>query len=389
MSSPLGLLARFSRAVSEVSTDEEILPLLADALIDHVGAAACAVVRVVGEHARVVASRGLPPAVDEWHLPVDELGDDLGRRFVEAAGEKLSRARVRPLISHRNLFGAVVMLFRADAEPTADRLELADALLDLAAVALVQLVQIEELRHARDELRKTQRALVQAEKLRALGQMAGGVAHDLKNILNPLSMQAQIILQAAERGDTDEIAETVEDLRAVLDRGVQTIDRLRDYGRQKSEASAAPVELDRLVEEAVMIAKPRLATSKLKIPRITVELGSPPAVAGRADEILNALVNLTINAIDAMHDLGGTVTLRTGVEDGRPFVQVRDTGPGIPSDVADRVFEPFFSTKGDQGTGLGLPMVYACMQHHGGTVELDTAPGQGACFTLRFPAAVA
>ena len=387
-SAEVGLLARFSRTVSEVATDQEILPLLADALVEHAGASACGVVRVDGDEARIVAARNLPPAFDGWRVDADELGAEIAPRLLETAGGAFARAHVRPMISHRNLFGVAALLFRKDAEPSDGQLELADALLDLAAVALGQLSQIDELRNAHDQLRKTQRALVQAEKLRALGAMAGGVAHDLKNILNPLSLQAQVIERAARKGEIKDIAETVHDMRQVISRGVQTVERLRDYGRQTSESNAGPVDLDHLAREAVVIAKPRLAGSKKKIPRIELELGAPPPLVGLADEILNAVVNLAINAIDAMRDLGGAVTIQTGVEDGRPFVRVSDTGPGMPPEIADHVFEPFFSTKGDQGTGLGLAMVYACMQHHAGSVELDTAVGQGTRFTLRFPAPV-
>ena len=388
MERAVGLLARFSRTVSEVSTEEEILPLLASALVENVGGAASAVVRIVGDYAEVVASQNLPPAFDGWRLEADELGDDLGARFIETAKGAFASSHVRPLISHKNLFGAAVLLFRKDAEPTPAKLEVADALLDLAAVALGHLAQIEELERAHEDLRKAQRALVQAEKLRALGQMAAGVAHDLKNILNPLALQAQIVERAAKKGNVRDVAETVHEMRATLARGVQTVERLRDYGRQTSESSAAPVDLNRLAQEAVVIAKPRLSSSTVKVPTIALDLGEPPVVAGHADEILNAMVNLVINAIDAMKDVGGKVTIATGVEDGRTFVRVADTGPGMPPEVADHVFEPFFSTKGDQGTGLGLAMVYACMQHHAGTVDLDTAPGEGTRFTLRFPAAV-
>ena len=387
MTSPLALLARFSRAVSDVSSEAEILPLLANALVERAGASASAVVRVNGDDARIVAGRDLPRAFDGWHVDADAIGDDLAARFLETAGREFEHVHALPLISHGNLFGAAVLLFRTE-EPSAKQRALAEALLDLAAVALGHFSQIDQLRGAHDELRRTQQALVRAEKLRALGQMAAGVAHDLKNILNPLSMQAQLIERAAKKNDVKDVGEVVAEMREVIARGVQTIERLRDYGRQTSEASAAPVDLDRIASEAATIAKPRLAASKVKVPRIAVELGAPPQVLGRADEILNAIVNLVINAIDAMKDSGGTVTIQTGVEDGRAFVRVKDTGPGMPAEVADHVFEPFFTTKGDQGTGLGLAMVYACMQHHAGSVELDTAPGKGTRFTLRFPAAV-
>jgi signal transduction histidine kinase len=117
---------------------------------------------------------------------------------------------------------------------------------------------------------------------------------------------------------------------------------------------------------------------------IREELGSPPPVRGRSSEIVSALVNLIVNAIDAMRD-GGTITLRTGESERGTWVQVADDGPGMPPDVEVRVFEPFFTTKGEAGTGLGLAMVYASMQRHGGSIRLETAPGKGTTFTLWFP----
>jgi signal transduction histidine kinase len=384
----LSFLTRFSRKVSEVGTEAEILPLLAEAMVENAGASAGAVVRIVGDEVKIVASRGLPPPFDGWRADADELGAELSKTFLETANGAFATARAMPMISHHSLYGVVVVLFAKGNEPPSHKVELADALVDLTAISLGHFAQVAELRRAHDELRKTQRALVQAEKLRALGQMASGVAHDLKNILNPLSMHVQLIERAVKKNDLSDISDTTKDMRDVITRGVQTIERLRDYGRQDSEASAAPIDLDKLAVEAATIAKPRLSASKKKIPRIALELGEPPPLLGRADEVLNAIVNLVINAIDAMKDIGGTVTIETGEETGRPFVRVRDTGPGMPPDVEARVFEPFFSTKGDEGTGLGLAMVYACMQHHAGSVELETAVGEGTSFTLRFPSAV-
>ncbi len=388
MDSTIAFLTRFSRKVSEAASDADVVPMLAAALVENVGADASAVVRVLGDDVKIVASRNLPHDFDGWRADADELGPEVAARFVEQSKGAFASSRARPMISHGALFGMVVLLFRKK-EPEPAKLELADALLDIAAVALDHLSQLDELRRAHDELRKTQRALVQAEKLRALGQMASGVAHDLKNILNPLSLHVQLVERGAKKGDTTNIASSMQDIRALLARGVQTIERLRDYGQQTREASSAPVDLDHLLEEAATIARPRLAGSKVKVPRIVVQPGAPPAILGRADEILNAVVNLTINAIDAMRELGGAVTISSGTgDDGCPFVRVSDTGPGMPPDVEARVFEPFFTTKGDQGSGLGLAMVYACMQHHAGTVELKTEVGKGTTFTLHFPAAL-
>jgi signal transduction histidine kinase len=120
---------------------------------------------------------------------------------------------------------------------------------------------------------------------------------------------------------------------------------------------------------------------------LETELGAPPPVLARPAELTTAVMNLVVNAFEAMPG-GGRITIRTGAEDGRSWLSVEDTGPGMPPDVEQRVFEPFFTTKGDLGTGLGLAMVYACVTRHAGTISLTTAPGKGAKFLLQFPAAV-
>jgi len=107
-----------------------------------------------------------------------------------------------------------------------------------------------------------------------------------------------------------------------------------------------------------------------------------------SSEILTALVNLIVNAIDAMNESGSTITLRSGEERAGSWIEVCDDGPGMPPEIANRVFEPFFTTKGaEEGTGLGLAMVYATVQRHGGSVTLDTAPGAGTRFRISLPAA--
>ena len=115
------------------------------------------------------------------------------------------------------------------------------------------------------------------------------------------------------------------------------------------------------------------------------ESSAPSARHGARGEIVGALVNLIVNAIDAMPD-GGTITLRSGEAERGGWVEVADDGPGMPPEVERRVFEPFFTTKGAEGTGLGLAMVYATVQRHGGSVKLETAPGKGTTFRLWFPA---
>jgi signal transduction histidine kinase len=231
--------------------------------------------------------------------------------------------------------------------------------------------------------RQAEYTLARTEKLRALGQMAAGISHDLTNILNPLSLHLQIGGRAIDEGDPAKAREALAEMKQLLTRGVQTLERLRDYSRQSPESRPETIDLNHLVHEASEIAKPRMTGRSGRFTAFREELGSPEPFPGQPADILSALVNLIVNAIDALIK-GGTITLRTGSCDGESWVEVADNGPGMPPEVERRVFEPFFSTKGDQGTGLGLAMVYACMQRHGGSVRLKTKPGEGTSFTLAF-----
>ena len=214
--------------------------------------------------------------------------------------------------------------------------------------------------------------------------MAAGVTHDLKNILNPISLYLQVLERAARRGDTDGVKNGIEEARRVVRRGVETVERLTEFSRQAPEAKLESADVNDLVHEAGDLAKPRMASRRGRMNTIREELGSPPLISARTGEIVSAIVNLVVNAIDAMPD-GGTITLRTRAERGGAIVEVADDGPGMTPDVEKRVFEPFFTTKGDAGTGLGLAMVYACVQRHGASIALVTAPGEGTTFTLWFP----
>ena len=243
-----------------------------------------------------------------------------------------------------------------------------------------------EQRRLAERLRVSEEALVRSEKLRALGQMAAGVSHDLKNILNPLSLHLQFLRRAVGRGQSEDARTTIEDMDAVLRRGVETIERLRRFSRKAAPAGAVRVKLNRLAHEAIEIGRPRMASRSGAMCVIREEFGEPPPMLATEEEVLSSIVNLVVNAIDALKD-GGTITVRTRAVRGGASVEVEDDGPGMPPEVAARVSEPFFTTKGEEGTGLGLAMVRDCVARHGGSLSLDTAPGRGAKFELWFPAA--
>ena len=239
-----------------------------------------------------------------------------------------------------------------------------------------------------DQLQRTQETLQRGEKLRALGQMAAGIAHDLKNLLSPLSMRLELLDPArpeADRPSAEEARANIGKMRGIVERGVQTIQRLQGFSRQSPEASQEPVELNRVGREAIELARPLMANQG-SLCTLVEEFGAPPTLRGSFSELLSAVVNLVGNSIDALPH-GGTITLRTGGERGGAWLQVLDDGPGIAPEVEKRLFEPFFTTKGDKGLGLGLAMVYSTVARHGGTVSYSTELGRGTSFTLWFPAA--
>lgn len=236
----------------------------------------------------------------------------------------------------------------------------------------------------REQLRHSEIALARSEKLRALGQMAAGITHDLKNLLAPMSLHIQLVERALRSGATADAQSSVVEMKQILDRGIRTIERLREFSRQSPERRPESVDLNKVACEATEVARPRMAQGRRALSVIKQTLNSPPPVLAQADEILSAVVNLIVNAIDALPD-GGTILVSTGEERGGAWIEVEDDGPGMPPEVEQRVFEPFFSTKGAEGTGLGLAMVYACAARHGGSVTLKTAVGAGARFRLWFP----
>jgi signal transduction histidine kinase len=250
---------------------------------------------------------------------------------------------------------------------------------------LVPAIEREMVEAARRQDQRTMRGrLVRAERVLVLGEMAAGISHDLRNVLHPIAGFVQHAERAVERADRDEAKENLAQIRRLLELGVRTTERLRDFARPA--AAEKVVDLRALAREAVAIAKSRMSGGRVRPSRVVDEMGGTAPIRARADEVVSSIVNVFTNAVDAMPG-GGTIRLRSGERDGRVFFEIEDDGPGMVAEVKARAFEPFFSTKGEHGTGLGLAMVQACVQRHGGAVDLATEPGKGTRVTLWFPLA--
>ncbi len=252
-------------------------------------------------------------------------------------------------------------------------------LTDLAAhmaISLRNARTFSALERAYRELKDAKDQLVRSEKLHALGEMAAGVAHDFNNVLSAILGRAQMLDMMLNDAEQRRSAQII--AKAALD-GAGTVRRIQAFAKDKPETPLGPVSLNPVVRDAIDRAAP-LAANPSQAIDVVLDLGEVPVVLGDAGELREALTNLIHNALDAMPH-GGRLTVRTGT-DGAPWFEVSDTGFGMDPETVNRIFDPFFSTKGDQGSGLGLSVTYAIVQRHGGRFEVDSARNQGTCIRV-------
>jgi signal transduction histidine kinase len=374
-------LVQFSRLVSDSTTSDALFSLLGQTVVEECHAAHAFVFGTSdnGEF-KVLSSYGECSGKDIQQLDLSGVCSvsELVPAVMKTCEQRSYGFRAFPLISNAGLFGALVVLYPETKPPERAQLTLIEGLTELTAISLNKTYQHQKLQKAFDDLRISHDALVRTEKFRALGQMSAGIAHDLKNLLNPLLLYTDHLRDAA--GNREEVLDTVGRIDRILLRGLETVERLRDFSRQSSEESeAVRTDLNAMVHEAIEISKPRLGRIELKL-----ELGSPPPTVIRPADCVTAIVNLVFNAVDALQGKG-RISVRTGASEGGAWIEVRDNGPGIPAEIKNRILEPFFTTKGEAGTGLGLALVYAFTQRYGGRLEIESEPGQGAGFKMWLP----
>ena len=258
----------------------------------------------------------------------------------------------------------------------------------------------EGLQKAYEELRRTQHVVVQQERLRALGQMASGVAHDVNNALSPIVAYSELLLSTLP--DLPEVSKHY--LQTINQAGgdiAQIVARMREFYRRRSDAEQlTQVNINKVIEEVIELTRPRwrdLSQRQGISINVQCELEPEPSLLhSDAGELREALINLVFNAVDAMPQ-GGTITFVTrsisgpvseesGASERQLQVEVKDNGIGMDEKTRQHCLEPFFSTKAQRGgTGLGLAMVYGMIQRHDGIIEIDSAPGRGTCVRLIFP----
>ena len=291
---------------------------------------------------------------------------------------------VQPVQVSDELLGIFAIAWTRDAHAfSMDDLKLADGIAKQAAVAI--------------ELHRTQRHIIEQERLNAVGKMASGLAHDFNNALVPISGYAEMLLEHPDILQNQ--AKATKYLKLIMtgvEDAASVVSRLREFYRKREEGETyRPLSLNQMVEQAVALTRPRWRDEALGSGRtilVEADMRPVPRILGSESELRELLTNLIFNAVDAMPD-GGTIRIRTGLREtpaggGVPqvFLEVSDTGTGMTDEVRRRCLEPFFSTKGERGTGLGLPMVFGIVKRHRGTMDIESTVGKGTTFVVVLPA---
>jgi PAS domain S-box-containing protein len=241
-----------------------------------------------------------------------------------------------------------------------------------------------------DERERDERT-ARGEKLRALGQLSSGVAHDLNQSLALIAGYGELLQQTLD--DESVAIERVREMTEVMVRaasdGGETVRRMLTFMQTPKDEGDASVDLTNVIHEVVRLTAPRWRDASQAEGRpieLTVEIEGEVTISGSAASLREALTNLVLNAVDALPD-GGTIALTVEAQGSRAIVKVIDNGIGMSDETRARVFEPFFTTKGDRGNGLGLPTVFGIVEAHGGELAVWSEPGNGTTFMLTFPLA--
>lgn len=244
-------------------------------------------------------------------------------------------------------------------------------------------LRTDQLEQALENLHAAQQQMLQQGRLSAFGEMACGVVHDFSNALMSIIGYSEMLLSSPATRRDDAVA--IDYLRIINTAGrdgAHVVSRLRDFYRPRDAADVfEALDLNEITTQSIALAKPRCIDRRISF---ETEFGESPKANGIRAELREALTNLIFNAVDAIRD-EGMVTLRTRQRDDEAIIEVVDNGVGMTSETRNHCLEPFFTTKGDAGTGLGLAMVFGIVQRLQGHVEIESEPGLGTTVRIHMP----
>ena len=418
----LGLLQRITHAIAERQDLESIFQVVVRSVEEHMPVD-FAVLCNYENHARNwtvsrVGTRSTPLALElampeKALIEIDENGLSrcvAGQLVYEPDiasirspfPQRLARGGLKAMViaplmveQRSGVFGVLVVARGTSNSFSSSECEFLRQLCDHVSLAANQAQLHASLRQAYEDLQTSQNAVMQQERLRALGQMASGIAHDINNAISPITLYVDALL-THEAGFSARARNQLEIIQRAAEDVAHTVARMGEFYRKSPlPLQLAPVEVKRAFREVLELTRARwsdMAQQRGAVIETKVESATEnPMVMAIESELREALINLVFNATDAMSE-GGTLTLRTGhsLEAGkgvsrRVFIEVSDTGTGMDEATRRRCLEPFFTTKGDRGSGLGLAMVYGIAQRHGVDISIASALGEGTTVRLTFP----
>jgi signal transduction histidine kinase/ActR/RegA family two-component response regulator len=316
------------------------------------------------------------------------------QRFAQA---KLRALVFAPLQAQKRIFGVLVAARSGSETFSSADCEFLRQLSEHIALASHQAQLYTELQRAYDDLRQSQQAILQQERLRALGEMASGIAHDINNSISPVALYTESLLEH-EPHLSERARSYLTTIQGAIADVSETISRMREFYRpREAELVLSQVSCNRLIEKVVNLTRARWSDQPQQrgvVIQLSTELADDlPNIMGSEAEIRDALTNLIFNAVDAMPD-GGTLLLKTRVLTSgsraagnaarHVELEVTDTGIGMDEETRKRCLEPFYTTKGERGTGLGLAMVYGMVQRHSADLQIRSSPARGTSVALVF-----
>jgi signal transduction histidine kinase len=293
-----------------------------------------------------------------------------------------------PLRAGDRTFGVLQSICTRPSGFTNEQIQLLYLVADLLGPAISSCRLYDRLSAAYDQLRRTHAHLIQAEKMRAIGELAAGMAHDFNNSLCAVLGFLELALRHSDLPAT--CRQYLESSRTCALDAAETVHRVQDFARWRRDMAVELVDPNALVQQTLELTRHKWdGLARAGKPAITVEQHTEATarVTGSSAQLREVLTNLIFNAVDAM-PLGGSLVVRTWSTNNDVFLSVQDTGVGFTDAVRRRLFEPFFSTKGERGNGMGLSVSFGIIQRHNGEITVESVPDCGSTFTVRLPAAV-
>ncbi|MHA3770930.1 response regulator [Verrucomicrobiota bacterium sgz303538] len=240
------------------------------------------------------------------------------------------------------------------------------------------------------QLRSTQEQVIKQERLRALGMMAGGIAHDFNNALTMVLGYGELLFPYLQHHASPKEIGYLRNMISAAQDATHVVSRLRDFYRPVTGSDVrVSVDIREVIDQAISLTSPKWSSKSMADGvqiEVVTDLLAVPRVSGNAAELREVLTNLIFNSVDAMPG-GGRIVVGAQEEDGGVRITVRDSGVGMSDDERERCLEPFFTTKGERGTGLGLAVVYGIIQRHKGHIEIESQKGVGTAFSFWLPQA--